>query len=111
AVMNVKSQDLAPEPQPDPEGLLYVARTGGASTPPQSVTVFASSSTPVPFHATASTSWLAVSPASGVTSTQAPASVNVTANPANLPAGVYTAEVTFALSTTQIHSTNVTLVV
>jgi hypothetical protein len=111
AVMNVKSPDSPPEPQPDPEGLLFVAKTGGAATPPQSVNVFASTSTPTPFHATASATWLAVSPASGVTSTQAPASVNVTANPANLPPGVYTGEVTFALSTTQIHSTNVTLVV
>jgi uncharacterized protein (TIGR03437 family) len=111
AVLNLKPADSPPEPQPDPEGLLFVAKTGGAPTPPQSVNVFASSSTPAPFHATVSTTWLAVSPASGVTSTQAPASVNVTANPANLPAGVYTGEVTFALSTTQIHSTNVTLVV
>jgi uncharacterized protein (TIGR03437 family) len=115
AVLNIKSADSAPVPQPDPEGLLFVAKTGGTVTPPQSVNVFASSTTPAPFHATAATAsaaaWLAVSPASGVTSTQAPASVNVTANPANLPAGVYTGEVTFALSTTQIHSTNVTLVV
>jgi uncharacterized protein (TIGR03437 family) len=111
AVLNLKPADSPPEPQPDPEGLLFVAKTGGALTPPQSVNVFASSTTPAPFHATVSTSWLAISPTSGVTSTQTPASVNVTANPANLPAGIYTGEVTFALSTTQIHSTNVTLVV
>ena len=115
AVLNIKPADSPPEPHPDPEGLLFVAKTGGAPTPPQSVSVFASSSTPATYHATASAAsgvaWLAVSPASGVTSTQAPAAVNVTANPANLPPGVYTGEVTFALSTTQIHSTNVTLVV
>jgi uncharacterized protein (TIGR03437 family) len=114
AVLNIKTADIPPEPHPDPEGLLFVAKTGGAPTPPQSVNVFASSNTPQSYHATAiaaSGAWLTVSPASGVTSTPAPAVVNVTANPANLPPGVYTGEVTFAMSTTQIRSTNVTLVV
>jgi uncharacterized protein (TIGR03437 family) len=115
AVLNLKTADSPPVPQPDPEGLLFVAQTGGALTVPQSVNLFASSGTPAPFHATATTAsggaWLAVSPTSGVTSTQAPASVSVTANPSNLAPGIYTGEVTFALSTTQIHSTNVTLVV
>jgi uncharacterized protein (TIGR03437 family) len=110
--LNVKPANSPPEPKPDPEGLLFVAKTGGAVTPPQVVKVFVSSNTPVSFHATASGGeWLAVSPANGMTSTQSSASVSVTANPANLPAGVYAGEVTFALSTTQIQSISVTLVV
>jgi Putative Ig domain. len=112
-VLEVKPADASALPQPDPEGLLFVAKAGGAATPPQGVNLFASTAVPVAFHATASSAaaWLTVSPAGGVTSTQSPARVSVSANPANLLPGIYTGEVTFALAATQTESTNVTLVV
>ncbi len=112
-VLEITAADSPALPQPDPEGLLFVAKAGGTPTPPQSVNLFASTATPTTFHATATSggAWLMISPVSGVTNTQSPASVSVTANPANLPPGVYTGEVTFALATTQTESTNVTLVV
>ena len=114
-MLNVDSPAAAVAPQPDPEGLFFVAVAGGSVTPAQSVNVFASSSTPAAFQASASTAsggnWLSVTPASGMTSTSATAKVSVTVNPATLTPGIYTGEVAFALSTTTVRSTNVTVVV
>lgn len=77
--------------------------------------VLISSSAPTPFQASANTAdggtWLSAVPASGSTSAQAPATVNVTVNPASLAPGVYTGDVTFAFSSTVIRSTSITLVV
>src|SRR5262249_14899705 len=56
AVLNVVSADNPPNPDPDPEGLFFVAKTGGASPPAQSVRVFTSSSSPAPYQASANTS-------------------------------------------------------
>ncbi len=114
-MLNVDSATAAVMPQPDPEGLLFVAKAGGAAPAAQMVNVFASSSTPQAFEASANTagggSWLSVNPPSGMTSTAATAQVSVTVNPANLKAGIYSGEVVFALSSTLVRSTNVTLVV
>src|SRR5262249_56495872 len=84
-VLNIAGADTAPNPQPDPAGLLFVAASGAAS-PAQPVRVMISSSTTAPFQASANTAdggaWLSVAPASGSTSTQSPATVNVTVNAA-----------------------------
>jgi uncharacterized protein (TIGR03437 family) len=115
AVVNVAGADTAANPQPDPAGLLFVAASGAAASPAQPVRVLISSSAPTPFQASANTAdggtWLSAVPASGSTSTLAPATVNVTVNPAGLAAGVYTGDVTFAFSSTIIRSTSITLVV
>jgi uncharacterized protein (TIGR03437 family) len=115
AVVNVAGADTAPNPQPDPAGLFFVANSGAAASPAQPVRVLISSSTPTPFQASANTAdggtWLSAVPVSGTTSTQAPATVNVTVNPAGLAPGVYTGDVTFAFSSTVIRSTSITLVV
>ena len=115
AVVNVAGADTAPNPQPDPAGLLFVASSGAAPGPAQPVRVLTSSSAPTAFQASANTAdggtWLSATPASGSTSTQAPATVNVTVNPAGVAPGVHTGDVTFAFSSTVIRSTSVTLVV
>ena len=115
AIVNVAGADTAPNPLPDPAGLLFVANSGGPTSPAQPVRVLVSSSAPTPFQASANTAdggtWLSALPASGSTSTQAPATVNVTVNPAGLAPGVYTGDVTFAFSSTVIRSTSITVVV
>jgi len=52
-----------------------------------------------------------VSPASGTTSTQSAALITVVVRPQTLPPGIYHGDVTFAFSSTEIRTTNVTLVV
>jgi uncharacterized protein (TIGR03437 family) len=113
-VLNVQTPDTPPAPHPIPEGLVFVTRAG-ATPPAQTVTVFTSSSTPVPFQAAANPAgggnWLAVTPASGTTQTQPPALLNVAVNTAGLAAGVYTGSITVSLSSTAVQTTNVTLFV
>ena len=114
AVLNVQTPDNPPVPWPVPQGLVFVTRAG--TTPaPQTVAVHVSSSAPVAYQAAANTAgggnWLSVTPATGSTQTQPPAQVNVAVNTTGLAAGVYTGSVTFALSTTAIQTTNVTLIV
>jgi uncharacterized protein (TIGR03437 family) len=115
AVLNLAPADSPPKPQPVPEGLFFVAKAGAAPPPAQKVTVFASSSMPVPFQASANASdggnWLSVTPAGGSTSTQSPAQVSITVNPLNLKAGIYRGDVTLSFSTTEIRSTIITVVV
>ena len=116
-VLNVADAATAAIPDPSPSGLFFVGKAGIALDPTAgpSIRLFTSSSTPVPFQASANTSdgaaWLSVTPLSGTTSTAAPASVNVSVNPIRLAPGVYTGDVTFAFSSTQIRTVNVTLVV
>ena len=115
AVLNLASANTPPRPQPVPEGLLFVGKSGSPGPAAQKLTVFASSSMPVPFQAAANTSdggnWLLVSPASGSTSTQSPAQVTVTVNTLTLKPGIYRGDVTLSLSSTETRSTTVTAVV
>ena len=115
AVLSVESASTPPSPQPVPEGLFFAAAAGSLSPPAQKATIFASSSMPVPFQASANTSdggnWLTVTPASGSTSTQAPAQVSITVSALSLKAGVYRGEVTISFSNTDVRSITVTFVV
>jgi uncharacterized protein (TIGR03437 family) len=115
AVLNVAGAGATADPEPNPAGLFFAATSGAAASPAQPVGILISSSAPTPFQASANTAdggtWLSAVPSSGSTSTQAPATVNVTVNPAGLAPGVYTGDVTFAFSSTLIRSTSITLVV
>jgi uncharacterized protein (TIGR03437 family) len=114
AVLNVLTADTPPLPWPVPEGIVFVTRAG-ANPAPQTVTIYVSSSTPLPYQASANTSsgvaWLSVSPATGMAQTQPPAQVSVSVNTAGLAAGVYTGAATVSLSSAAIQTTNVTLIV
>ena len=114
AVLNVQKAETPAGPHPVPEGLVFVTRAGTAP-PPQTVTVFTSSSTAVAFQAAANPAgggiWLTVTPAGGSTQTQPPAQVSVGINPAGLAAGVYTGAITISFSSTLVQTTNVTLIV
>ena len=113
-VLNVATGGTAPDPDLQPSGLVFVA-TGGVSTPVQTVQVFASSTTPVPYQASALTAsgaqWLSVTPTVGAASANAPGRATVTVNPAGLAPGVYRGVVTYQYSSAALRSVNVTYIV
>jgi uncharacterized protein (TIGR03437 family) len=111
-VLNVTPAAATVIPDPEPAGLVFVS-AGSSAPASQAITVYASSRTPLPFQASASTdtgSWLSVSPMTGVASGAAPGSVTVEANPAGLTAGGYRGLVSFAFGSS-VRSVNVTLIV
>jgi uncharacterized protein (TIGR03437 family) len=113
-VLEVQPATAVPTPELSPCGLLFVMPPSGNAPPAQPISVFVSSTTPLPFQATASTrdggKWLAVTPTSGNTSTAAPGSVNASIAPAGLTPGVYTGEVDLTIGTL-LHAVNITLLV
>jgi uncharacterized protein (TIGR03437 family) len=112
-VLNVTAANAPQTPNPTPAGLIFIF--SGTTPPAQVDKVFASSVTPVPYQASASTtsggSWLSVSPATGTTSASAPAQTNVSVNPAGLAAGVYQGTVSYSLAAAAVPTVNVTLLV
>ena len=114
-VLNLLDEATPPRPDPSPSGLFFTARSGATAPDAQPIRVFTSSSTAVPFQASANTSdgvaWLSINPTSGTTSTQGVAQLSVTVNQANLRPGTYSGDVTFAFSSALIRTTNITLVV
>ncbi len=71
-------------------GTLTFSLSQGGQAGSQPLTVTSQGSQSSTFTATASTSWLSVSPASGSSAPGAPGIVTVTATPGNLAAGTYT---------------------
>ncbi len=100
-------------PQLSPAGL--VLTTTASLKASGTVSVQAPSTAPVAWQAAAQTtsggSWLSVSPATGTSSTSAPGTTTITANPGGLAPGVYTGTVSYAFSGAAVRSANVTLVV
>lgn len=113
-VLEVQPDTTAPEPELDPGGLLFVAPAAGTAPPAQKITIYDSSATPVSFQASASTKdggkWLAISPATGTSSTAVPGVLNVSVNPAGLKAGVFVGEVDVNLNGV-LRSASISLVV
>ena len=113
-VLNVATGGTAPDPDLQPAGLVFVA-AGGSSTPAQTVQVFASSTTPVLYQASALTAtgaqWLSVTPTVGAASASAPGRASVTVNPAGLAPGIYRGVVTYQYSSAALRSVNVTYIV
>jgi len=108
-VLSIEPASNAAEPQPSPAGLFFTT-----STAAQTVTIFTSSAVPAAFQASASTTdgakWLTVTPASGITSTQTPASISISTSASGLANGIYTGVVNIS-ENGQIRSVNVTFVV
>ena len=113
-VLNVAPGGTLPDPDPQPSGLLFVA-SGTAAIPSQSLTLYASSTTPVPYQASASTTtgvqWLTVTPASGTSSAGSPGRPSVSVSPAGLTPGIYRGVVTYEFSSAALRSVNVTYIV
>jgi len=115
--LGVKDEAEPATPDPSPSGLFFVARAGGPAPAAQVIRVFTSSTAPVSFQVSGNVSdslgsgWLSITPATGTTSTNAVAQVSVSVNPAGLPPGLYSGDVTFAFSSTLIRTTNITLVI
>jgi uncharacterized protein (TIGR03437 family) len=118
-VLNVTAATAPQTPAPSPAGLIFLTSAGGEfggpAPPPQTVQVFASSATTVPYQAAAATadgsSWLSASPATGITSAASPAQSSITVSPSGLAPGVYRGNISYSLAASAVPSVNVTLVV
>jgi uncharacterized protein (TIGR03437 family) len=114
-VLNVETPDTPVTPDAQPAGLFFLAETGTAA-PPQTVQVFASSSMPLGYQASATTTdgaaWLSVNPATGgVASSTAPGQSSVSVDASKLAPGIYYGGINYSLSSYAVRTVNVTLVV
>jgi uncharacterized protein (TIGR03437 family) len=112
-VLNVAAATSPALPDPQPAGLLFIASTGTPAA--QTVQLFASAKTAVPYEASATTtdgrSWLSVTPATGTTSAAAPAQSSIAVSLTGLAAGVYRGGVNYSYSGVSVRTVNVTLIV
>ncbi len=102
-VVNVRAQLQPSDLDLDPGGIVLTGIARSTTPLSRSVALNASSGSPLPYQAAASTAdgatWLSVTPASGNVVSSQTETLTVTADPLNLSAGVYTGEVTVATST------------
>jgi uncharacterized protein (TIGR03437 family) len=114
-VLNIAAQGELPKPYPSPAGLVFSGLAGGSAPAPGMVGVYASSTMPVSYQASASTAdggaWLTVTPAQGSTSAGATAQSTVSVNTGGLAPGVYYGGVSYAFEASAVRTVNVTLVV
>jgi uncharacterized protein (TIGR03437 family) len=112
-ILSISPASTPVVPDPQPAGLIFLSAKAGPQAP-QNIQVFASSTTALPFQASASMSdgsgWLSVSPATGTTIAGTPGQVTVSVDSTGLRPGVYRGAVSFA-SGSSVRSVNVTLVV
>jgi len=113
-ILSVSPATARVVPDPQPAGLIFIASSSGATLPPQTMKLFASSKSALAFQSSASVTdgsgWLSATPATGSTSAASAASVTVTASPASLAPGVYRGSVSFSFASA-VRSVNVTLIV
>ena len=113
-VLNVVPATTPIVPDPEPGGLLFITTVGGV-VPPQNVSIYSGSVTPLTFQASAAVTngkgWLTVSPFTGSASAGSPGVTTVTVTTTGLTAGVYRGGVSFSLSATAVRTVNVTLIV
>jgi uncharacterized protein (TIGR03437 family) len=108
AVLDNEPSTTLALPDPSPVGLYFTSKTG-----PQQVLVYTSASTQTPFETSAVTNdgspWLAVTPASGVATTNSPGQLTVSVTPP-ATAGIYTGYINIGMDG-ELVLVNVTLVV
>jgi uncharacterized protein (TIGR03437 family) len=113
-ILNVVEATTPLVPDPQPGGLLFITTVGGA-LPPQTISVYSGSTSPLAFQTSAAPSdggnWLAVVPATGTASAGSPGITTVNVSTSGLKAGVYHGGVSFSLSATAVRTVNVTLIV
>ena len=106
-VLNVAAAGNIAAPDPDPQGLIFIS-TGAGALPAQVVTV-GSSSAGVSYSAkTDGSSWLSVSPASGMTSSAAAAQSSVSVSTVGLGNGVPEG-ISYSIAG-QVRTVNITLI-
>jgi hypothetical protein len=102
AVLNVVPASSPPIPDLSPPALVFSGMEGAAGSLRQTLHLFASSATPVPFQTSAVTHdgsrWLTIDPASGETNSGGAAQLTLTASLANLKPGIHTADVSVELA-------------
>jgi uncharacterized protein (TIGR03437 family) len=119
-VLAVTSATTAVIPDPEPGGLVFVGAASGAIAS-QTINVYASSRTALPFQASASVdsgSWLSFASvtgtapiiANGTASASAPGAVTVNVKTTGLAPGVYRGLISFAFGST-VRAVNVTLII
>jgi uncharacterized protein (TIGR03437 family) len=113
-VLNVTQANAPVTPDAEPGGLLFITTVGGMA-PPETVTVYSSSTTPSTFQTSAATKdgngWLSVSPGTGAAAAGSPGVTAVSVSTTGLNAGVYYGGVSYSLSATAVRTVNVTLIV
>ncbi len=110
-ILNITPSGTPATPDPEPACLLILSTAGGTAPAAQTVTVYASSSAPIPFQASTDSAWLKVSPNLGTTSQGTPAATLVSVDLTGLKAGVYRGSVSYAFAANAVRVVNVTLVV
>jgi uncharacterized protein (TIGR03437 family) len=112
-VLNVSPASTPVVPDPQPAGLLFLSAEPGP-LPPQTIQVFASSKTPLPYQVSASmtdgSGWLSIDSSLGSAVAGTPGQVLASVNSTGLKAGVYRGTVSFS-SGSSVRTVNVTLVV
>ena len=100
AVLDVAPSTSLTTPDLNPAGLTFRTVPSAAATS-QNLKVYTSDANGVAFQASSytgdGTGWLSISPANGVSSTQNPATITVTANPGSLKPGVYQGEIAVSM--------------
>jgi uncharacterized protein (TIGR03437 family) len=114
AILNVVPASTPLVPDPEPGGLLFITSAGG-TLPPQTVSVYSGSTSPLTFQTSAATSdganWLSVTPDTGSAAAGSPGVTTVNVGPSGLKAGVYHGGVSYSLSATAVRTVNATLIV
>ena len=113
-ILNVTPANTPVIPDPQAAGLVLISDGTGTAPASQTITVYASSKTAIPYTASATTddggTWLSIAPSTGSSSASAPGLVIVTANPTGLKQGAYRGQIGFAFGTS-VRAVNVTLIV
>lgn len=117
-IFNVAAEGTPASAIPSPSGLIFTVQQNSARSNAQAITVFTSSTQPVPYQASSHTydnsGWLNLEGTGGTASTAASGRVNVTVNPGSLTPGVYRGEVNVyvaAQGSSEVRSVNVTMIV
>lgn len=110
-VLNITPSSAAVHPVLSPAGLVFQS----GATQPRNVSVYSSSASDLNYQASATTTdganWLSVSPTIGLASSGSPGMSTVSVNTTGLARGVYTGLVSYDLSSSEVRSVNVTLIV
>ena len=113
-VLEVPKPGSAPVPDLTPVGLIFAGAERGAQPASQTVSFYAGTTDTAPFHVAVTTrdggNWLSVSPDTGTVTFFKPVPVQVSVNTLGLKAGVYTADVNFAIGA-ELRTVSVTLIV
>ena len=114
-VLNIAPAAYLPLPDPEPGGLIFTSTFGAAAPASQTVTVYSSSLSPIPYSASATTlsggSWLTLSPSVGNSSISTPGVSTISLNPGTLAPGTYFGAVSYQFSAAAVRTVDVTLIV